>query len=82
MTTRTTVGADTTKEKPVFLGNVFGPDLVVVIVVVAVLVFGGSAIPKLARNLGQAKNEFEKGLKTAKTEAADTTEPKAPEAGQ
>ena len=62
-----------------FLGNVFGPDLVVVIVVVAVLVFGGSAIPKLARNLGQAKNEFEKGLKAAKTEA---TEPKAPEAGQ
>ncbi len=76
------MGADTTKEKPVFLGNVFGPDLVVVIVVVAVLVFGGSAIPKLARNLGQAKNEFEKGLKAAKTEATDTTEPKSPEAGQ
>ena len=65
-----------------FLGNVFGPDLVVVIVVVAVLVFGGSAIPKLARNLGQAKNEFEKGLKAAKTEATDAAEPKAPEAGQ
>jgi sec-independent protein translocase protein TatA len=75
---------DTTKEKPVFLGNVFGPDLVVVIVVVAVLIFGGSAIPKLARNLGQAKNEFEKGLKTAKTDAAatDASEPKAPEANQ
>ena len=65
-----------------FLGNVFGPDLVVVIVVVAVLVFGGSAIPKLARNLGQAKNEFEKGLKAAKTEATDAAEPKTPEAGQ
>ena len=75
---------DTTKEKPVFLGNVFGPDLVVVIVVVAVLIFGGSAIPKLARNLGQAKSEFEKGLKTAKTDAAatDASEPKAPEANQ
>ena len=84
MATRTTVGADTTKEKPVFLGNVFGPDLVVVIVVVAVLIFGGSAIPKLARNLGQAKSEFEKGLKTAKTDAAatDASEPKAPEANQ
>ena len=76
------MGVDTTKEKTVFLGNVFGPDLVVVIVVVAVLVFGGSAIPKLARNLGQAKNEFEKGLKAAKTEATDAAEPKAPEAGQ
>jgi Sec-independent protein translocase protein TatA len=35
--------------------------------VVAVLIFGGAAIPKLARNLGSAKTEFEKGLKTAKT---------------
>ena len=82
MATRTTMWADTTKEKQVFLGEIFGPDLVVVIVVVAVLVFGGSAIPKLARNLGQAKNEFEKGLKTAKTVATDAAEPKAPEAGQ
>jgi Sec-independent protein translocase protein TatA len=49
-----------------------------------VLVFGGSAIPKLARNLGSAKTEFEKGLKTAKgadttTKASDTTEAKAPD---
>jgi len=28
-----------------------------------VVLFGGAAIPKLARNLGSAKNEFEKGLK-------------------
>ena len=32
--------------------------------VVAVVIFGGAAIPKLARNLGSAKTEFEKGLKT------------------
>jgi sec-independent protein translocase protein TatA len=49
-----------------FLGAIEGPDLIIVIVVVAVLVFGGSAIPKLARNLGSAKTEFEKGLKSAK----------------
>lgn len=69
-----------------FLGEIFGPDFLIVVIVVAVLVFGGSAIPKLARNLGSAKTEFEKGLKTAKnadgsTDAPSTsTETKAPEA--
>jgi sec-independent protein translocase protein TatA len=63
----------------VFLGELLGPDLIIVIVVVAVLVFGGSAIPKLARNLGSAKTEFEKGLKAGKkgedaAAASDTTD--------
>ena len=49
------------------LGEVFGMDGVIVVVIVVVLVFGGAAIPKLARNLGSAKNEFEKGLKSSKT---------------
>jgi sec-independent protein translocase protein TatA len=74
----------------VFLGEIFGPDLLVVVIVVAVLIFGGSAIPKLAKNLGSAKNEFEKGLKEGKdssapktTEVIETktvTETKTPEA--
>jgi sec-independent protein translocase protein TatA len=73
------------KGEAVFLGEIFGLDGVVVVVVVAVLVFGGSAIPKLARNLGSAKTEFEKGLKAGKnadgTDApAAPTEVKAPEA--
>ena len=38
-----------------------GPELIVVLVVVLVL-FGGSQIPKLARNLGQAQKEFKKGI--------------------
>lgn len=45
------------------LGDIFSSDLVIVVVVVAVLIFGGSAIPKLARSLGSAKTEFEKGLR-------------------
>ena len=53
-----------------------GVDGVIVIVILAVLIFGGSAIPKLARNLGSAKNEFEKGLKASKpAEDTDTTPP-------
>jgi sec-independent protein translocase protein TatA len=38
-----------------------GPEVIVVLVVILVL-FGGSRIPKLARNLGQAQKEFKKGL--------------------
>lgn len=38
-----------------------GPEVIVVLVVILVL-FGGSQIPKLARNLGQAQKEFKKGL--------------------
>ncbi len=64
-----------------FFGEIFGPDLIVVIIVVAVLIFGGSAIPKLARNLGSAKSEFEKGLKEGKAsgtaQASDASETKA-----
>jgi sec-independent protein translocase protein TatA len=71
------------KEKTVFFGDIFGPDLLVVVIVVAVLIFGGSAIPKLARNLGSAKTEFEKGLKDSKDAGAnktsDTPDTKAPE---
>jgi sec-independent protein translocase protein TatA len=38
-----------------------GPELIVVVVVLLVL-FGGSQLPKLARGLGQAQKEFKKGL--------------------
>ncbi len=48
------------------LGEIFGPDLLVVVVVIAVVIFGGSHIPKLAKNLGAAKSEFEKGIRSAK----------------
>jgi Sec-independent protein translocase protein TatA len=47
-----------------FISEIFGPDLVVVIIAAAVLLFGGAAIPKFARNLGQSKSEFEKGMKS------------------
>jgi Sec-independent protein translocase protein TatA len=46
--------------------EIFGVDGVIVLIVVLVLLFGGAAIPKLARNLGSAKNEFEKGIAETK----------------
>ena len=44
------------------LGEIFGFDGMIVLVVLVALLFGGAAIPKLARSLGSARNEFEKGL--------------------
>jgi sec-independent protein translocase protein TatA len=59
------------KEKPM-LADIFGPDLLIVAIVLVVLLFGGAAIPKLARNLGSAKNQFEKGLAEGKAESASS----------
>ncbi len=44
------------------LAEIFGPDLIIVIIVAAIVLFGGSRIPKLARSLGSAQAEFKKGL--------------------
>ena len=44
------------------LAELFGVDGIVVVAVLGVLLFGGAAIPKLARNLGSAKHQFSKGL--------------------
>ena len=44
------------------LANIVGPELLIVLAVVLVL-FGSSRLPSLARSLGSAKNEFERGLR-------------------
>lgn len=60
------------------LGEIIGWDIVIVLAIIALL-FGGAKLPKLARSLGSAKGEFEKGLregeaKSDKAEKADTAE--------
>jgi sec-independent protein translocase protein TatA len=50
-----------------------GPEWFIVLAVVLVF-FGGSQLPKLARNLGQAQKEFKNGLSDAHREAASTTD--------
>ena len=37
------------------------PELLIILVIV-LLLFGGAKLPKLARSLGQASNEFKSGL--------------------
>jgi sec-independent protein translocase protein TatA len=41
--------------------NLGAPELLIILVIV-LLVFGGSKLPKLARSLGQAQKEFKDGV--------------------
>ena len=41
-----------------------GPEWIIILIVVLVL-FGGSQLPKLAKNLGKAQKEFKDGLDEA-----------------
>jgi sec-independent protein translocase protein TatA len=43
------------------LANIIGPELLIVLAIALVL-FGSSRLPQLARSLGSAKGEFERGL--------------------
>ncbi|MEI7619187.1 MAG: twin-arginine translocase TatA/TatE family subunit [Actinomycetota bacterium] len=45
------------------------PEIGLLVILVLVL-FGGSQLPKLAKNLGKAQNEFKKGLDLGGKEAA------------
>ncbi len=56
------------------------PEIVLILVVVLVL-FGGSQLPKLAKNLGKAQKEFKDGLADGQKEA-DKEAAKAREAAK
>jgi sec-independent protein translocase protein TatA len=42
--------------------EIFGVDGIIVLVVVVLVLFGSTQIPKLARSLGSAQKEFKKGI--------------------
>lgn len=42
--------------------ELFGEQGLIVLIVVAIVLFGSTQIPKLARSLGSAQKEFKKGL--------------------
>jgi sec-independent protein translocase protein TatA len=46
----------------------------IIVLVIVLLVFGGSQLPKLAKNLGKAQKEFKDGLSEGlKDDASDDT---------
>ncbi len=49
-----------------------GWELVIILGIIALL-FGGAKLPKLARSLGSAKGEFEKGLREGEKKSDDST---------
>jgi len=51
-----------------------GPTELILILLVILLLFGGAKLPQLARSLGQAKHEFEKGAAEGKKKDAATAE--------
>lgn len=54
------------------MGSIGAPELIIGLVIV-LLLFGGTKLPKLARSLGQAQKEFKQGLaESSKDEPADT----------
>jgi len=59
---------------PLFLGNLRGMQLVIVILVI-LLLFGGKKIPELMRGLGKGVHSFKQGLADAKEEIEKPLEP-------
>jgi sec-independent protein translocase protein TatA len=51
-----------------------GPEIWI-IVALAVVLFGGSRLPKIARNLGRAQGELKKGLSEGNAEVSKDDKP-------
>ncbi len=48
-----------------------GTEIIILVVVIGVLIFGAKKIPQLAKTFGKAKGEFEKGKIEADKELKD-----------
>jgi len=65
----------------VVLAEILGPDLLIILLIVALL-FGGSQLPKLARSLGTASHEFRKGVEEGHGDKAGEGKPEEEKPGQ
>ena len=57
----------------VFL-EIFSPTIIIVVVAVIFLLFGGSKLPQLAKALGQSKKAFKEGIEEADREETPKAE--------
>lgn len=55
--------------------NFGAPELLIVLLII-LLVFGGSKLPKLARSLGQAQKEFKQGVAEGSKDATEAEDRK------
>ncbi len=55
-----------------------GPTELIIILLIVLVLFGSSRLPKLARSLGQASKEFKKGINDGDT-SADEDKPEKKE---
>lgn len=46
-------------------------ELVLIVIFIIFILFGGSAIPKFAKSIGEAKSAFKKGLKDGNEDESD-----------
>jgi len=63
-----TFKSEINKDSIVMLGST---EIIVLVVVIGVLIFGAKKIPELAKTFGKAKGEFEKGKIQGDKELAD-----------
>lgn len=57
-------------------GFIAGQEWIILVIVVVVLIFGAKKIPELAKTMGKAKGEFEKGKIEGEKELNDYKEKK------
>ena len=55
-----------------------GTQELMVILVIALVMFGGSKLPEVARSLGKSITEFKKGIQEGATKDDDTPDTKKP----
>lgn len=56
-----------------------GASELLIVLIVLLLLFGGTQIPKLARSIGRAQKEFQEGVSEGMTDDADAETPAEPE---
>jgi sec-independent protein translocase protein TatA len=61
------------------MGSIGAPELLIILLVL-LLLFGGAKLPKLARSLGEAKQEFERGTKHDEAKPVETRIVEVPKA--
>ncbi|WP_207588626.1 twin-arginine translocase TatA/TatE family subunit [Halomontanus rarus] len=62
-----------TEIAPLFVPTPGGPELLIILFI-AILLFGANKIPKLARSTGEAMGEFQKGREKVETELEEMRE--------